>query len=138
MINTDKKLYISYTAIMLVLALVGTFAMPESWKIYYTPLALCALMWVVFTLSYMAGKIPSDAQGYQMIMKYLGGAVVRMIGVIAVIFYPVVTAEKGSFSGMTLVLCVMELYAVGMGLYLMKIKNTPQGEKANVNNTPKM
>ena len=122
MINTNKKLYISYTLIMIILALVGTFVIPASWNIHYPVWQLCIAVWVVFMLSYAAGNIPKDAEGYNVLVKYIAGAAVRMVGIIAVIFYPVMTAEKGSFNGMLLVLCVMELYAVGIGLYLMKIK----------------
>lgn len=137
MISTQKNLYIAYTLIMIFMALVATFIMPETWNIYYRPWQLCAAVWGVFMLSYLVGKIPADADGYKMLIKYLSGAAVRMVGIVAVVFYPVWWAEKGSFSGMILVLCVMELYAVGMSLYLLRIRKITTGDKKNVNNMPK-
>ena len=108
---------------MALVAVAGELWMPEDWKIYYNPWLLCGVLWVVFMLSFRIGVTLDASDPYRMLFSYVGGAAVRMVGVITVIFYPVVMGEKGSFDGMNLIFCVMGIYAVSMILYLLRIKN---------------
>ena len=123
MINSNKKLYHNYTIVMALVAVAGELWMPEDWKIYYNPWLLCGVLWAVFMLSFRIGVTLDASDPYRMLFSYVGGAAVRMVGVITVIFYPVVMGEKGSFDGMNLIFCVMGIYAVSMILYLLRIKN---------------
>ncbi len=112
-----------YTVVMAVLAIVGQILVPEEWRIFYSPWLLCVVMWAVFMLSFRIGVSLDTTDPYRVLFSYVGGAAVRMIGVLVVVFYPVVMGEKGSFDGMNLIFCVMGIYAISMLLYLMRIKN---------------
>ncbi|MBQ1276987.1 MAG: hypothetical protein II371_07235 [Flavobacteriales bacterium] len=123
MIKSNKILYGIYTAVMAVMAIVGQILVPETWRIFYSPWLLCVIMWAVFMLSFRIGVSGDATDPYRVLFSYVGGAAVRMVGVLVVVFYPVVMGEKGSFDGMSLIFCVMGIYAVSMLLYLMRIKN---------------
>lgn len=104
------------------------FLVPDHVDVFYNPWGLCALVTLVFMLSFLAGMPGADGGGYKNLLRYLGGAMIRTAGIMAVVFYPVICRREALDSTTALVVSTMCIYGFAMFLFLRSVyKNTGNG-----------